>query len=371
MPLVLGLIALTLFALANRVYLSHRLLFSYDRPDSLLRILSQFRSTGRFFWAVSYAVIVLVIVRAWRSSPAWIGRTLVLGAALLQLAEMGPMRNDLRYANRASEPQALTESRWRPVIDRHQLVVLVPPAQCGGFRNVYTEIGRMTGESGIPLHSVVAARYGKTAPQSCRTALLDLAEGRLEPGALYIIDSGILLSLQQRSGQTAQCGQLEQLTLCTPQGKSLGLEPFPEREPILWPSEKKVLKANEMVGFLGIGWSSIEERGVWSLGYQSEVIVRLPGCFPGQRPRFRIEPFVGPEGQSITLSVNGGTPFSHVYREPVTDDIVAPVNSCDPNNPKAVAKFSVGNPLSPLELGMSEDVRPLGFRLIEAELLEA
>jgi hypothetical protein len=228
----------------------------------------------------------------------------------------------------------------------------------------------MAAESGIPLHSVVAARYGKTAPQSCRTALFDLAEGRFEPGTLYILDGGTLLSLQQRSEQAAQCGQLEQLTLCTPQGKSLGLGPLPEGEPVLWPSEKKVLKANEMAGYLGIGWSGIEEQGVWSLGYQSEVIVRLPNCSPGRRLRFKIEPFVGSEGQSITLSVNGGTPVSQVYREPVADDIVVAVNPCDPDNPRAVAKFLVGNPLSPLELGTSEDVRPLGFRLIEAELLQ-
>src|SRR5262249_47667145 len=120
-----GMVLLTLFALSNQVYAGHRLLLSYRLPKVLAVLAGQFRSSGRFFWPVTYSVMAFAIAKAFRLKPSWLGVGLAIAALALQTADLGPERRLLRDGA-AGYPAAhrLQDSRWRSIIAAHNLVVL-------------------------------------------------------------------------------------------------------------------------------------------------------------------------------------------------------------------------------------------------------
>jgi hypothetical protein len=333
-----------------------------------LLLASQFRSSARFFWVVSYVFIALGIVKSMSLRPQWVGAIVLAGAVGLQLVEMSRMRADLRYANSAAESQSITESLWAPIVRAHRLVVLLPPTQCGGFRDLYSEIGRIAAESGVALHSVSAPRYNANAPQACRAVIRDVLERGLESEVLYIVDGGTMISFRQQPEVSRFCSEMEGRYLCTLQHHSLNLPPLPNAVPALWPSDMQPLKSSDISQFLGIGWSVPEEQGVWSMGYHSELVFRLPTYPQGASVRVKVKPFLAQGTQTISAFVNRGAVLSRVYTQSSPDDLVLPLETCDPANPVFRATFLVERPFSPLELGTSEDPRPLGLQLQEAEL---
>ena len=136
-----------------------------------------------------------------------------------------------------------------------------------------------------------------------------------------------------------------------------------------WPAKEGPLNPVELAPVLGIGWSTPEQSGVWSLGARSELLFRLASCADGTSLRVNILPFVGQEEQVVTAQANQGVTMSRRYRERSIDTLVIPIGNCNPSDPRVIVSFSVEKALSPLEIGESGDTRPLGVLLIEAELL--
>ena len=370
LPLVIGFLLCTLFALSNRAYLGNRLLLSYDLPEPLLQLANHFHSSGRFFWMVSYGVMAVAVSAGLSLRPRWLGAALVGAALGWQGADTRSLRDSLRTVTRTPEKQLLTEERWRPLLAAHKRVALLPPAQCGGSDALYAEIGRIAAESNAVLHSVLAARYGTAAPESCRALYREVLTQGFQQGTLYILDRGSLLSLSERPEVRNSCSVLEEQGVCTLQREELRLPPLPsESGPALWPPKEGPLNPVELAPFLSIGWSKAEGGGVWSLGDHSDLVFRLSSCADGASLRVKILPFVGQEEQVVTAQANQGVVVSRRYRERNIDTLVVPIGSCDASDPRVVVSFSAEKPLSPLEVGESGDTRPLGILLIEAELL--
>lgn len=370
-PLALGLLVLTVFAVSNRVYFGHDLLFSYSLPGPLLSVANQFHSGGRFFWVVSYVVMPLAVSGGLSLRPRWVASAVVIAAVAVQLADTRSIRDSMRRVVRMAETQSITEERWRPIVAKHQLVALLPPSQCEGFFDLYSEIGGIAARSGVAFHSVRAGRYGTAAPESCRALYREVLRQGFQPGTLYLLDRGSMLSVAQRPDLRNSCSRLEDQGLCTLQRVELGLPPLPADAgaPVPWPPKQGPLNPVEFAPLLGIGWSKAEEGGVWSLGDRSELLFRLASCAGGASLRVKILPFVGQEEQVVTAQANQGVPVSRRYRERSIDTLVIPIGNCDPSDPRVIVSFSVEKPLSPLEVGESGDTRPLGVLLIEAELL--
>lgn len=84
-PIALVAIAMAVFALSNRVALGSIQLFTIPLPDWLMRFLTTFRSSGRFFWPFGYLIVFAVLVLAARRfRPAW-ATAIAIGLALVQI----------------------------------------------------------------------------------------------------------------------------------------------------------------------------------------------------------------------------------------------------------------------------------------------
>ena len=370
-PLLAGLSILTTLALSNRVYFGRHLLLSYNFPHAVLSLANQFHSSGRFSWVVSYCVMVFAVSQGLRLRPPWLAAVLVMGGVGLQLADTHSLRNSLRHLTRATEAQSITEERWRPIVAAHQRMALIPPAPCGGFWDLYSEIGGIAARSDVAMHSVRMGRYGPSAPESCRTLQREVLEQGFQPGVLYLFEPAPFRSIRERPELEKFCAELEGRYLCTLQRAALSLPPLaPGPGPALWSPTTGSRKAPQLADFLGMGWSSVEEGGVWSLGDRSELFFRLPSCGEARGLRLKILPFGEREVQTVTTSANGGLAVTRHYRERQLDELILPIGTCDPAHPQVAVSVQVERSLSPLEAGESGDTRPLGIFLLEAELVQ-
>jgi hypothetical protein len=372
-PLMLGGLGLTVFAVSNEVWFGQYRLLSYKLSPFLLSIANQFHSSGRFFWVVSYCVMALAVSQALRLKPQWLMAALLLSGVGLQFKETQFIRDAHQNRTRVEERQFLTESRWASIVAAHKLVALVPPAQCGGFLDIYPEIGRMAALSDVRLHSVWAGRFGPSAPESCRTLQRAIWEKGFSAGVLYLFEPSALQSVRRRPDLWRFCSELEGRYVCTRQRTALGLSPLsPDPGPPPWPPHTDRLNASALVPFFGMGWTSVGEgmTAVWSLGNRSELLFRLPSCAGATGLEVSFIPFAPPPtGQTVTVSINGLAAPPRHYTERTPDHVVLPIH-CDPSNPQVALNFQTDRAFSPLEIGESGDARPLGILLLEVALVK-
>lgn len=78
---------LTLLSLSNKIYFGQFLLLEYN-VGIFKNILEIFRSSGRFFWLVGYIIIILCIVKAYKSFSTRIFIFLTIGAIALQYCDI-------------------------------------------------------------------------------------------------------------------------------------------------------------------------------------------------------------------------------------------------------------------------------------------
>jgi transposase len=107
--LFIAFVVLTAFAISNVVFVGHYLLFELPISYYISRILGIFRSSGRFFWLVSYAQLAIVIVLGLRRARA-ITALWLASAAILQLCDGNRSERRLSPASPPGPGLKTTES---------------------------------------------------------------------------------------------------------------------------------------------------------------------------------------------------------------------------------------------------------------------
>jgi hypothetical protein len=124
---ILFLLALTFYALANRVYWNDHLLFEYTVPESLRKITDSFRSSGRFFWIVAYTLLFISLAGVMQTvSKARLA--LVLFALGLQFVDTRDFSE--RLTRIAGEPSKGDLVAWQPVMQQVQDLHVYPAFSC-------------------------------------------------------------------------------------------------------------------------------------------------------------------------------------------------------------------------------------------------
>ena len=126
---------------------------------------------------------------------------------------------------------------------------------------------------------------------------------------------------------------------------------------------------------LGKGWSALEPTGVWTDGDTATLVLELTGFPPGDA-ELTLDgyAFVTPDHPrlAVEITANGERLGSRVFRHlrrPLRRRLAQPplVVSLPAfardETGRAVVELRLREPVSPLQLGLSEDARPLGFHL--------
>lgn len=126
-PIVIVCLLLGCFALSHQIFFAYGELLRLPRPPWLL---TQFRSSGRFFWPLAYLLLALGIVAAARLPRRGAAAALLTGAMLLQVADAWPWHQRLYrqfHSDTYYDQEAL---KWEPLLRRHARLTIVPSQFC-------------------------------------------------------------------------------------------------------------------------------------------------------------------------------------------------------------------------------------------------
>lgn len=177
--LVLILAGLTCYALTGHVYLGEQQLTHLSYPFPLTILTDIFRASGRFFWAVGYALFFLALAMVLRQR-ALVYLTVLPLALLLQWQDTADRRSDTKAFLTATAP--FDYSGWSHFEGRIQRVEVTPEYGCTddieNMRYVYFQT--VAARLGVPINTAYQARTASHC-----SAPVDIAT-EMTPGVLRV-----------------------------------------------------------------------------------------------------------------------------------------------------------------------------------------
>ncbi|MGG5888273.1 DUF6311 domain-containing protein [Falsiroseomonas sp. HC035] len=176
--LAVVLLALTALAVSHKVGFGERIVLDLGEAPGALE---QFRASGRFFWPVSYTLLVGAMVLLARVHPV-----LCLAAGLLQFADATPLRAAIAEWAALRPAWTIEAPALRAELATAGRLTLLPSwpcvtdAEAAEVHPLQLEILALASERAVPANTMYVARW-KTAP-TCRDAQMaaaPLADGEL------------------------------------------------------------------------------------------------------------------------------------------------------------------------------------------------
>ncbi len=351
--LLLVLAGMAVFALSNDVYLGrHRLVHIRWVPDLLL----QFRSTGRFFWPVAYALLIACVLVAVRSLPRLAAAALLALAVVLQVADTAPLRNGLRAAAHGGDAWVLDTATLGPILAAHRRLTLWPTFGCGAATEDAPTMQTLllASQTLMQTNTMPSARSREAA--ACDAAAVLGAP--LAPDEVRVLTRARDRWLMPDAEQA--CRDAGPLVLCA-------------RDAAAWttlaPPAETVLPLGATLGptdprladALARDWSAPNANGVWSDGATPTLHLVFPAGTPaGTVLTVQAVGFAATPGgtQPITVVANGQT----VAQWTLPDLGAATVRATLPAGPVLLA-LHVASPGRPIDRHENDDTRRLGILL--------
>src|SRR4029077_17709524 len=158
---------------SDRVFLGNVKVLDLAYSWRVDHYLGVFRSSGRMFWAVFYAMMLFGLVGVLRRFSPSSGVVVVLGCCLLQLVDTNPLRARLTQLTERAVPELINRAEWETRISLAANVQLDPPFQCldpGPAPSLpHLELQHVVAAIGRPINSVYMARSQMT-PENCAAA---------------------------------------------------------------------------------------------------------------------------------------------------------------------------------------------------------
>ncbi len=221
-PLTIASIFLTVLALSVRVTLGDQVLFTIPTPKFVFNLLAAFRSSGRLFWPVYYALIFAALAGFTVTVPSARARRALLAAALvLQYFDTMPLREGVAAAALAPHPSPLKSSEWSALNGHYRHLAILPALQCGqaispGGLAAWPYFARLVARSDMTLNS---AYLGRISPQTLVVDCVSLPDSMLQQGlqrdTAYILSDIMIARLLDRQQSSAYCRRVDGFNLCT------------------------------------------------------------------------------------------------------------------------------------------------------------
>jgi len=365
-PLLAVLAGLTVLALSSRIYAGPALLLDLGlKPWE--DVFGPVRASGRLFWPVGYAALVLAVAALARRLPPAGFAVLGLLAVALQWQDTGPLRARaqamLEHPAAAPPPAAFASA----VAGASRLTILpAPPCVSGEARDLAQGLTLVAVRARVPVASVAAARMPPGF--GCESAASDAVETPLRPGeVLLVLEPEFVARLDARLlGPVGCVGQGP--ALC---GAGLGA-PLAASAPPPMPARGETLAGEALRPFQAHGWA-----GDWNAGPRSTLLVPAEGSNPPPPADGRTPGPPPAASRSLSLTLRGvalnpggtrriavtvnGTAQEAVLPDQADTTLVLPL----PPGPVRIV-FDVPRPLDPQRRGLGPIAHRVGFALISA-----
>jgi len=347
------------FALSNRIYFGPVLLFDFSPPPGFIQ---QFRATGRMFWPVAYVLLIGSIVVLMKFMTVRRSMAVLIGAALLQFVDTANYRAAVKDQASATQSWLFDMPKARVLLANSKKLTIRPRFYCGA--SIYSEpaIAQflvLASSSLIPVDSFFSAR--PTADVDCGPSFEPLAIGELR---LYVAETAVSDAMLPDSD--AHCRVFGQFIVCSlDHGLLAGL-------PSLAVSRVKRAELNKFLfaadesnkGYFTTGWQQPEAAGRWTDGASSNINLRLTAS-TGAKLRIRLDGHAlaaqAGQFQQLSLSINGALIKKWTLHDNTPSELVADFVAPEDNVIRLT--LNVATPVRPIDRGINDDHRMLGFFL--------
>lgn len=369
-PLVGIAFILVIFALSNRVVLGKYELVQYKLPE----IANVFRATGRMVLPMFYLVylgILYLIIKTYNKS---IAKILIFSCLVLQIIDSSSIyikfRNWLSYAPSYITP--LKSPVWSEAVKQYNKLIYVLPEERPAD---WVQLVYYSAFNGLNINIGYFARTDINLLNQSRSQLIDrLTHGQLEKDAFYVVKDLSLrrVIMHTKMNIPSKVTEANGFFLLLPNWKG-----FTELESID-PNKYKLYSLGTPIFFqklknnfndyliLGDGWSVPEEKGIWTNGDSSSLILKLPketnsnllltiDAAPYlnlKHPILRVDILVN--HQILRHIVYNFNKASNPIRLEISNSIIG-------SNKLIQIQFLFTKTASPMQLGLGEDTRKLGI----------
>ncbi len=313
--LAAALAGLTLFALSYKIGVGPYE-FHCGLPDSWVYPANVFRSSGRMFWPVFYAIVLGVVFVTVRCHPPRTAAVLLVAALLIQVADTSAawtgIRRNLMPAPATAWATPLEDSFWEAAALRYRKVRWIPPQN---FSPHWLALSTYAAKHRMGTDAVYLARVGSRKLAAAQAAALRAVEtGRYASDTFYVLDDGVTLGAAINLDAGADVlAHVDGFNVLAPGwGNCAGCPPLADR--LEAADLLPVMKVGDRIPFnqgspavacLNTGgWSHPEPWGTWSEGRAAEII--LPAAQPIHHVRIEALALLGASHPSQEVVIEAG-----------------------------------------------------------------
>jgi hypothetical protein len=379
-------IFLYIFSLSNKIAIADIEIFQYPLPTFLESLIGTFRSTGRFAWLI---VFILSIWLIYKISLKISVKNLTLVLILVIIFSLFDMKSQLMSQKniKFSSPYIsnLKSPAWQKLNKCYKNIRVFPPSMA--VDNYYNFVNMAyQNKMGINTGRFGRANQG-TINQAYEQMGKDFIFGTLETDSFYIFtDAEYILpevidfhkyaatfSLDSQSG----IGKIDGYDFIAPNIKNCDTQkPLKVLVTQYGVNEEKKYRGDKLLFGLGrdsskyrlIGFSPLQEWGVWSVDEYSDLVLNISNNF---RPKLIT---IEAKSQSVADRINSVNVYLN-DKEIGVCTLQVSISKCQlliPNDLyySSIMKvtFRPDNPISPFELGISDDKTQLGIGLVSIQL---
>lgn len=375
--LLLALAGLMAFAVSNNVAVG-ALDFSYPLPAKVIAVANIFRGSGRMFWPVYYAVILVIIFLVIRANAARTATCLLALALVIQAADTrsgwAPIRKHLMMEPSSRWATPLVDPFWQSAAAHYQKVRWLMPQN---HSPEWLNVAAFAASHGLPTDAVYLGRMGQAPLQAAgRKTSEMLVSGRYDPDTLYLLgDRAFLRAFSTVDTTTDLFTSIDGFKVLAPGWKQCRecLQVPVEKTPrqmvpeLASGQETRFSYGDSGKLFLAGGWSDPEPWGIWSSSTDAEMVMRVADS--ARTLRLETTAFLPPGHvrQGVVVKLNGVEALTTTLDKPDGNTLELSLTPAIRLRIKEEGilrlQMQFADAISPRQLGMGEDSRQLAMGL--------
>jgi hypothetical protein len=215
-PLLVVLFALTVYSILPVIGVGRHVLVDISHVEGF----RLFRSTGRFFWPVAYALVAASAGTVVSRVPRRRAAALLILAVALQAVDLREWWQSMHHGSRADAfymwDTPYRSSDWEDLLPAYEHMRVYYPSYCPDGMNAAAEgVAYLAGLHGLTINDGFAARQD-TARQrrACEDFERDFVSGAPEPETVYVMTPARAAVFQGRLGDAVTCREIDGVGVC-------------------------------------------------------------------------------------------------------------------------------------------------------------
>lgn len=213
LPFVLACLVLIVLALSPKVTVGSRTIFTYD--DDWWGPLRLFRSSGRLFWPVYYAIVVGVLSTVCQLRY-WLALVLMIGAIGLQVVDTTDHFRAARLHRTLGFNSPLRSAFWAVAPPHYKRLTLVPTSLCSPVAFLEARLFMLlAGYHRLAINAGAPARLDALKVQKyCAELGTQLRQGIVSHEELYVLSRDVAATFKNASAGTLACTTENGFSVC-------------------------------------------------------------------------------------------------------------------------------------------------------------